>query len=405
MSNEPFEITYDDIRTMYLENMRDAEECREVTESTNRGENYYPGDARGSDKMPDFHSAFFKEVLYRDRKTAGFVMEYPHGLVISQGERNSYYRGENRLYPKSQPSLFRTLANFTSQQDQALYKLIADMRIGEFGCFLYQFGISRYWASHYASLLFAPLAQHYGIETDWLDITSDFNVALFFAVCGWDGRKWYPLTKKDTEQSKDAQYGMIFHIPAQNADLTSMASCLDPGDGNVYLNNTILPIGYQPFMRCHSQHAYGIHMEHPFPLQEDITFEKLYFRHNEKLSRTVFDLMDGGKRIYPQEGLNDFEDVITTIKSATTFSDEAFEYALGKNPYWKDRDAARKQLAERQILGVPVLITGSQHPFQVSRQRLRRLDRQYEGFDIEKRLGIKLHCRWCYFPPAKEKRP
>lgn len=394
LSNEPYEITYEDIRRMYNENLRDAEECRRVTESSRRGESYYANDGRpGEEKIEDFQSAFFKEVLYRDIKTVGFMMQYPHGVVIRQGERNSYYRGENQIFPRSQPSLYRSLEKFSSEKERQLYRFIADMRIAEFGIFLCRLGITQFWLNNYGSVLFEPLAQHYGLETEWLDITNDFNVALFFATCGWDGKQWYPLTKSDTEGDASRQYGVIFHIPQWQAASQSMMDGLEIDGKEKYIHNSILPIGFQPFMRCHSQYAYGIHMKEPYPLQNDFTFEKLYFRHNEKLSKAVFDMMDGGKKVYPQEGLNEFQDVIQDIRNANVFSEEAFQYAFENNSYFDNADEAQKELRENPILGVPVQIDGEKHPFKVSRQRIRRLNMRYEGFSIEKAYGIQLCMR------------
>lgn len=246
--------------------------------------------------------------------------------------------------------------------------------------------------------MFEPLAQHYGLETEWLDITNDFNVAIFFATCGWDGKKWYPLTKADTEGDSNKQYGVLFHIPQWQAEQNRICDGLQMSNGEKCLHNSILPIGFQPFMRCHSQYAYGIHMKEPFPLQEDFTFEKLHFRHNEKLSKAVFDLMDGGRKIYPQEGLEEFQDVIQDIKNANFFSEEAFQYALEKSLYFNDADAAQKELRENQILGYPIRIDKDKHPFTVSRQRIRRLNMKYEGFSIEKTYGIQLFSRKVMYP-------
>ena len=273
--------------------------------------------------------AFFKEVLYRDRKTAGFMMEYPHGIVISQGERNSYYRGENQIFSKSQPSLYRSLERFSSQKDKELYRFIANMRIEEFRIFLCRLGITRFWHENYGSVLFEPLAQHYGLETEWLDITNDFDVALFFATCKWKDGKWQPLDEDDIRQHP---IGVIFHIPQWQAQNTMLMSTLEMSgmENKKVFNNVILPIGFQPFMRCHSQYAYGIHMEVPFPLQDDFTFEKLHFRHSVELSEKVFEMMECGKRIYPQEWLNEFMDTIVCIKHTTAFSEEAFEDTLEK---------------------------------------------------------------------------
>lgn len=396
LSNEPYEISYKDIQQIYQQNRRDLEECKQVTESTYRGESYYAGDGRpGNDKVSDFRMAFFKEVLYRDMKTAGYMMQYPHGVVIGQGRTNSFYRGENQIFAKSQSTLYRSLEKFNTDEEKKLYRFVFKMRIAEFRIFLCRLGIVQFWLHNYGDVLFEPLAQHYGLETEWLDITSDFNVALFFATCGWDAirKRWYPLTKKQTEIKPETQYGVIFHIPEWQASSTSMTMGLEWEGKAECLRNVILPIGYQPFMRCHSQHAYGIHMETPYPLQDDFTFEKLRFRHSERLSREVFELMDGGKKIYPQEGLNDFADIIDKICNTTEFSQEAFDYAMENTEFFSTAAEAEAALSEIIILERPIKILKDKNPIQVSRQRIRALNRKYEGFSIEKAYGIKLTFR------------
>lgn len=396
LSNEPYEISYKDIQQIYQQNRRDLEECKQVTESTYRGESYYAGDGRpGNDKVGDFRMAFFKEVLYRDMKTAGYMMQHPHGVVIGQGRTNSFYRGENQIFAKSQSTLYRSLEKFNTDEEKKLYRFVYKMRIAEFGIFLCRLGIVQFWLRNYGDVLFEPLAQHYGLETEWLDITSDFDVALFFATCGWDAirKRWYPLTKKQTEIKPETQYGVIFHIPEWQASSTSMTMGLEWEGKAEFLRNVILPIGYQPFMRCHSQHAYGIHMETPYPLQDDFTFEKLHFRHSERLSREVFELMDGGKKIYPQEGLNDFADIIDKICTTTEFSQEAFDYAMENTEFFLTAAEAEAALSEIIILERPIKIVKNHNPIQVSRQRIRALNRKYEGFSIEKAYGIKLTSR------------
>jgi len=401
LSNDPYEITRDDIQMMYRENLKDQMECEKVTESSNRGESYYADDNKpGEGKIDNSRLAFYKEVLYGDAKTSGFMMQYPHGVVISQGERNSYYRGENQIYPKSQSSLYRPLEKLSSEKDKQLYRLVADMRIAEFGIFLYSLKIVQSWSQNYGTVLFEPLAQHYGLETEWLDITNDFNVALFFATCYWDNskKKWFPLTKEQTERSYETMYGVIFHIPQWQASNLNMMEVSTINNVEKCLNNAILPIGFQPFMRCHSQYAYGICMDRAFPLQDDICFEKLHFRHSEQLSNEVYEMMDGGKKIYPQEGLDDFQDVIETIRRSTSFSDEAFQYALEKNLYFSEAAICKNELENNTILGNPIIITGNTHPIKISRQRIRNLNRKYEGFSIEDAYGIQLSTRCIWHP-------
>ncbi len=37
------------------------------------------------------------------------------------------------------------------------------------------------------------MAQHYGLHTDYLDITTNFDVACFFATCKYENGQYYPL--------------------------------------------------------------------------------------------------------------------------------------------------------------------------------------------------------------------
>ena len=156
------------------------------------------------------------------------------------------------------------------------------------------------------------------------------------------------------------------------------------GDKDV---NLVLPIGFQPFVRCHMQTAYAIKMEKPFPLQDDIGFEKLFFRHSEKLSRDVYELMDCGRKIYPQEGLSEFKDIIDDIKCTQIFSESAFFDACDTLGI-KDTDNYKKLLHE---CGVSVVSNNSQ--FKINRQRLRAMNRKYSDFSLEKYMDSKVHCR------------
>lgn len=401
------QITYDDIRRMYEENQRDAVECEQVTRSTNRGESYYANDGKpGTGKLQDFRMAFFKEVLYRDVKTDGFMMGYPHGVIITQGERGYYYRGETEIYEKSGTTLSRGLEKYKSDEDKLLYRLVADMRIAEFEHFIRMFHRTSCWNEKGLIVLAEPLAQHYGLQTDWLDITNDFNTALFFATCYWnrDDKKWYPLTRKQTERDNEKKkYGVLFRASNGQITATNMIQFAQTNPSNS--EGMILPIGYQPFMRCHSQYGYGLHMRSSIPLQENSAFERICFRHSEALSKAVYELMDGGRKVYPEEGLDEFQDILDTIATATSFSEVAFLAAIEKNKLDNRADEYRFKLEHFDVMierktehGIEleakrVLIDGERHPYSLSRQRIRRANRKDEGFSIEAHYRIQLNTR------------
>lgn len=268
--------------------------------------------------------------------------------------------------------------------------------------FLFEFDYVKNWATSYSDVLFEALAQHYGLETHWMDITNDFDVALFFATCYYDAceKKWKPLTKYMTEKSENSKYGMLYRIPQWKVSQGGMISMAmqfqDDECDKPFLVNDILPIGFQPFMRCHMQHGYGIRMTEEFPLQDDRTFEKLRFRHSEKLSKEIYERMDQGKLIYPHEGLLDLMDIIESIRLSSTFTEDAFEYAFNNNQYFRDKDTCRKLLVESTVLGSKKVIIGTTHPYVLGRQRKRKLDRMYKDFPIEKAYGIRLMTRMIF---------
>ena len=171
-------IKEDQLHTLFLDNQREENESAEITASSYRGENYY-------NQFEDQNYAFDLEYLLRDPKTSGMRMYYPHGIVIEQSARRNFYRGENQIYPSSIPSLLRAIRRYKTREEKELYRLVSDMRIAEFSYLLQQFRHVQDWKV--SDVLYEPLAQHYGLQTSWLDITSDFNTAMFFATCRWDG--------------------------------------------------------------------------------------------------------------------------------------------------------------------------------------------------------------------------
>ena len=391
-TNDVHLINRTDIDIMIKENEKDRIECDEITYSSLKGESF-------CGTIGFSPTNWLKGVVCRDPKINGFMMEMPYGTVIKQAERNHYYRGEKQIYPSSIPSLNRELNKKINEEDRQLYKIIANMRIFEFKEFIYNFKHVQFWREncYECDVLFELLAQHYGLQTHWLDITNDFMCALFFATCFHDGKKWYPLTKKQTECNENTKYGMIFHIPYCNVSKDfSFKSLLHDSFGCRI--NAILPIGFQPFMRCHMQYGYGIYMSEDYSLQNDISFEKLKFRHDEKLSQDVYNKMKEGELIYPHEGLNSFDDIICQIKNAINFTDGAFEYAFQNNTYFTDKTYCKLRLEQYEIDNKFITI-GNDHPYTLCRQRRRRLDKQYETFSLEKSYNIKPVTRLVSPPP------
>lgn len=388
LDNTIHNVTMNQLMYLYEENKKELKQSRRVTQETYNGRTAF-------DYIQNDRVAIYEELLNRQPRTDGVLIKYPYGTIIQQSETGHFYRGENKIYTDSTPSLYRKLKQFVSQDEKNLYRLVADMRIGEFKKLLNCFNHVKEW--HYCDVLYDALAQHYGLETDWLDITSDFNVALFFATCFWDNndKRWKPLTKKQTEIDERHKYGMIFHTPSYRIKGRQLVA------EEYFLNHSFYsedspnyvayPIGFQPFMRCHMQNGYAMYMRKPNPLQKNIDFEKLRFRHSEELSNWIYDKMEGGKLIYPHEGLNEVDFLIKQISELTIFSKDAFKYAI-------ERNNADLQCDEKEILNAlqsfkingKNIVIKDKSEWHLSSGRRKKIDRLYSNFSVEEYYNIKV---------------
>lgn len=148
LDNAIHELTYKQMEELAQINKDELIENQEVTAATYAGENYYG--------KYDFHIALNREYLYRDKKTDGMRMQYPHGVVVQQAMRRHYYRGENQIFDKSLPSLSRAVHKYQDEESRELYRLVADMRIAEFSEMLKQFRHVQNWDDiSYAKLVYS----------------------------------------------------------------------------------------------------------------------------------------------------------------------------------------------------------------------------------------------------------
>lgn len=401
-----FELSNEQIRAFHRQNMREKRAGQRMTASSCRGENFW-------NQCDNFHAAMDMEYLQRDPLTAGLQIEYPHGVVLRQSARSGFFRGENQLYERSVPTLLRKLKRdyLSDTAGQELYRMVADMRIYEFKCLIGQFEHVREWKE--CDVLYDVLAQHYGLETCWMDVTSDFDVALFFACCYFDRSvgAFRPLTKEQTEQNEKTRYGVIYHMPAWvmgsrwDTELEKFSGCSDEvtaqeGDKKRYrsyehpkfrgqVQNLIYPIGFQPFMRCSMQNGYAIYMRKALPLQDDMFFQRLRFRHSQELSQRIFDAMDGGRKIYPHEGLNRVQFLIDRIAGATDFSYDAFRYALYRShAYSLAMEEQCKEALERFVVDGKRITIGKTAAWRLSSGRRAQINREHAQFSLQSMYGI-----------------
>lgn len=291
-------------------------------------------------------------MLYEMLYSYGQFVQYPYGVVAKQMQLSNYYRGERAYYGSSKATLHRNVPK--DKIERLVYYFIENMRIGEFSVFLRKLDIIKNWKT--SSINYDALAQHYGLKTDYVDITNDFNVALFFACCKYNtiSKKWEPLSKEDIQLKEngsiDYRYGVLYRGESLSKDFLYRF-----GNQNPY--NPVRPIGFQPLMRCHFQHAYTMQMNEDDDLYRDPRFEILKFEHSLELSDRIFQEMKQGEYIYPRYEIRLLDDCIERVKNTRIFSQQVFENVfswLFTFPYLKDYDTfsineIRDLLIERNI--------------------------------------------------------
>lgn len=250
----------------------------------------------------------------------GFIAKNQLGKSIwLQGYARKLFRGENAYYPETRASLFRKGNWFNSFISLLKQKTFIDV--------LKQLEYIKQW-NNYCDVDYKAIAQHYLFDTSYLDVTSDFSVSLFFACCSYDydKKEWRPLNNSDFEKADsrkdvfanggDSRFGILYCCPSS---IIKILSAIDPHFP------LIDPVGYFPFLRSEYQSAYTIQTNPDFDLKKFSIFQKVKFRLTEEICNWIFEKMDKGKKIFPNEFSKEFMDFVDKVRATNQFSTRIFE--------------------------------------------------------------------------------
>lgn len=267
--------------------------------------------------------------------------------ILAKGYARNYFRGESAYYGESRPSLFRNLPK--DSEKKILHIVIGNIRMNDFSLWLKKLSFVRNWP--YGSVLYGAVAQHYGIPTNGMDITSDIKTALFFACCRYEKGKWRPLhndefaevdsRKSIAAKGGDSRFGILFAAPIDVANMSKAANI--PSLHFTYGT----PLGYQPFMRCASQSGFIIEADESYNMYQDISFQKVKFRHTEEICDWIYHEMHEGALIYPNESFGVCDDIVETIMNSHCFTEDAFEMTL-RHLHIEDREQEIRKLLVQQ---------------------------------------------------------
>lgn len=155
------------------------------------------------------------------------------------------FRGQNQEYVPCVPSIYRG-----NPSEAKIF--IERMRLEVFSRLLETYPvITGFFRKNHFKIDKEGLAQHYGLRTSVLDLTSDLNIALFFAVCKYNENedKYIPY-----DDGQDHEAILYLFLPIMDNE-----PCLSPNKCE-YMNNNITPIGLQAFPRPGIQQGYALHI-------------------------------------------------------------------------------------------------------------------------------------------------
>ncbi len=245
--------------------------------------------------------------------------EYGRVRLSSGVEFSAYmYRGQTRDHGTCTPTLTRLKT--PEKQLLALCQRIAfEDAIGEHP--LVQLAERTQFLNNQLYVDREGLAQHYGLATDMLDITSNFDIATFFATCNWNEnlRQFEPFSDMNV-------HGVIYRICPVFLDIASQQ---DSSDDFLHI------VGWQPFPRPELQRAFAVKLRPGQDFSNINGVEIFRFSHDVVTSHSIWEAFDQGRVLFPTDAAAELS---IRAKSLFSFTAVQIELAWQKLGAWTGND-------------------------------------------------------------------
>ena len=249
-------------------------------------------------------------------------------LIPEVGVLHYLYRGQNEEFDPCVPTIYREDPN-----DAQVF--LQRMRLVQFQRLLKSHPVvTRFFERHHFLVNAEGLAQHYGLKTEVLDLTSNLDVALFFATCKYD-----KTTDTYDYYHDEGEHEGILYVFDPVFDNEPTPS---PYFEN-YMHGNITPIGLQAFPRPGAQYGYALHIG-----KGGSTKSWMYkFSFTSEESKHYYDMFLKGESLWIKDKLIE---KTKHIVGQMTFSYSVFKEAFEKyKPKGYSKTKMKEALANEQI--------------------------------------------------------
>lgn len=231
------------------------------------------------------------------------------------------FRGQNLFHSPSYPSLYR-------KEMSELDLIERDIKFEDFKTILDKNPEIKDLKDNGLVVNYTGLAQHYGIDTNIMDLTNSFGVAAFFATTYYDliTNCYIPIPWSITK-------GVIYFMPTGG-----FLSNLDRNR-----KDYILPIGMEALARPGEQRAYGAELRKGEDFNA-ICPIRFFFWQNPQASKKCYDYFDEGKLLLPYDPM---AEKIREMSKYRMYGEDSLQKVIHSSKYDVSYEFAKKALEER----------------------------------------------------------
>ncbi len=271
------------------------------------------------------------------------------------GDRSFMYRGQTTRYPTCQASLLRAAPD-DEWQIKALLTL-ERFRVAELELVLREHPFKAVVDKRGFHVDHHGLAQHYGIPTSLLDLTSNVEVAAFFAVARWD-------REAALFRPMETGTGVMYRFDW---------AAFGPGYAKFFE-----PVGFGPGLRPARQHAWTFRLRPGVDFQKVPHVSAFEFNHSKAASLEMFERFDGGAWLYPPDCLASLVEKLRDLPFVTMHAIRHSAKQDGQRPEDVEPGAERAAHFLNAKLGLDIVdgyeLQPEEEDLEVARQQALALD-------------------------------